>query len=161
MPTLAVLPGYGGNTPVRSPLRALRLATMLTEQERKERIGYVIRTARERRGLTPPELAEKVGRSRGTINDWEAARSSPNMVDLGLICAALEIEPRVFAELPAIPVDPIAEYLIPTAASGVEEGMRRGRRRRAAQAPDKPAPSPRPRARDTEAGHGRSPDRSE
>jgi transcriptional regulator with XRE-family HTH domain len=123
-------------------LSALRLAVVLSEQERKARIAYLIETARERRGLTPPQLGERVGRSRGTVNDWEANRSTPSLVDLGPLCAALGIEPRAFAELPAIPADPLAEYLIAAAESGVVEGIRRARRRRAS-----PVPKPRARSR--------------
>lgn len=128
---------------------------MLSEQERRERIAYVIRTARERRGLTPPQLAERVGRGRGTINEWERPDgSTPSLIDLGPLCVALGIEPSVFAELPPIPEDPIAAYLIAAAESGVEEGVRRGRRRRALGGNDTPPPSQQRPARDSGAGRG-------
>jgi transcriptional regulator with XRE-family HTH domain len=154
IPTLTALPGRVRDTRVSEGLRAVRLAAMLSEEERKARIAYVIRMAREHRGLTPPQLADKVGRGRGTVNDWEAERSTPSLVDLGPLCAALSVEPRIFAELPPIPADPIAEYLVPTAESAVEEGTRRGRKRRAAPAPSKPTRLPRLPVRDTEAGRG-------
>jgi DNA-binding transcriptional regulator YiaG len=67
----------------------MQIATDLSEEERKRRIAYVIESTRRRRGMTPPQLAELVGRSRGTINDWEAGRSTPSLVDLGPLCVAL------------------------------------------------------------------------
>lgn len=148
---LSVLPASVRSEGGSVRLSALSLAVVLSEQERKIRIAYLIATARTRRGLTPPELGEKVGRQRGTINDWEANRSTPSLVDLGPLCAALGLEPRAFAELPAIPADPLAEYLIPTADSGVAEGIRRARRRRVVPTPDKPARSRVRPVRDSEA----------
>lgn len=135
-------------------LAAVEETATLTEEERKRRIAYVIRSVRERRGLTPPELADKVGRSRGTINDWEANRSTPSLADLGPLCAALGLEARAFAELPAIPPDPVAEFLLPALDSGFDEGVQRARRRRAPQAPGTPAPSPVRRPRGSAAPRG-------
>lgn len=111
-------------------LGRVRLIVVMTEEERKLRIAYAIRTARERQGLTPPELADRVGRTRGTINDWEANRSTPSLVDLGPLCVALGVDPKLFAELPAKPTDPLAEYFVAEADSGAREGLRRTRRRR-------------------------------
>lgn len=146
MPTLSVLPSAVRTYPAREEAARVSLSVMsdialLPEQERKARVAYVIRTARERRGLTPPQLAEKVGRGRGTVNDWEAGRSTPSLVDLGPLCVALGLEPRAFAELPAIPEDPILAFLLPAADSGVEEGVRRARRRPSVPGPDTRAPS--------------------
>lgn len=97
---------------VRHPLAAVRLAVVLTEDERKRRIAHYIRRAREQRGLTPPQVAEAVGVGRGTVNDWEAARSTPSLVHLGPLCVVLGVAPSLFAELPSIPEDPIAAYFV-------------------------------------------------
>lgn len=137
---------------VASSLSAMTDISLLPEEERKRRVAYVIRRARESRGLTPPQLAERVGRQRGTVNDWEAGRSTPSLVDLGPLCAALQLEARAFAELPPIPVDPIVEFLLPTAESAGEEGVRRARRRLAGEGPSTPAPSPGRRPRGSGAG---------
>jgi transcriptional regulator with XRE-family HTH domain len=129
--------------PGSDPLGAIRLAVVLSEQERRERTAYAIRTARERRGMTPPQLAELLGRQRGTVNDWEANKTMPSLVDLGPLCAALGVEPRLFAELPPIPPDPVAEYLIGEAVqAATTEGLSRARRRRARATPET---LPRPR----------------
>lgn len=117
---------------------AVRLAAMESEQERKRRIAYVIRSTRERRGMTPPQLGAKVGRGRGTINAWESGQSTPSLVDLAPLCLALGLDPAVFAELPAIPADPIAAYLRDAAAEAAEEGAERARTR-APRAPGTPA----------------------
>ncbi len=96
------------------------------DSDRKERLAYAIRTARERRDLTPPQLAERMGRSRGTINDWESGKSAPSLLDLGALCAALMVDPRLFADLPPVPVSPVDEYLVEEAAlAGIAEGKRR------------------------------------
>ena len=47
----------------------------LMEVERGQLLARYIREARERKGLTPPQLAQKVGVFRGTVNDWERARA--------------------------------------------------------------------------------------
>lgn len=98
--------------------------------DRKQRLAYAIKTARERRGLSPPQLAERIGRSRGTINDWESGQSAPSLLDLGLLCTALGVDPRLFADLPPIPASPVDEYLVEEAVhEGIEEGKRRVPRR--------------------------------
>lgn len=106
---------------VRRPMAAIRLAVVLTEDERRRRIAYAIRRAREARGKTPPEIAEAVGVGRGTVNDWEAGRSTPSLVHLGPLCLALGVDPQLFAALPAIPEDPLAAFYLQndeTAAAG-------------------------------------------
>lgn len=138
---IARLADYGPNDRAGATGRRVRLASVLPEQDRKARIAYAIENAMLRRHLTPPQLAERVGRSRGTVNDWIAGRSTPSLVDLGPLCAALSVDPKLFAELPPIPVDPLAEYLLEVAESGVAEGVRRATSRRR-RAPSTPAPSP-------------------
>lgn len=157
-PTLAVIPGGVGIHRGRDALGAVRVAAVLPEEERKRRIAFVISTALARRNMTPPQLAEKVGRSRGTVNDWETGRSTPSLVDLGPLCVALNVDPKVFAELPPIPADPLADYLLPAVESGVTEGLRRARRRQGASTGEPPSPSRRQRARGIEATRERSED---
>jgi transcriptional regulator with XRE-family HTH domain len=107
------------------------LVSVLSEEERKARLAYAIRTARERRGMTPPQLAARIGRGRGTVNSWESGESVPSLLDLGPLCAALQVDPRLFADLPPIPPSPVDEYLVGQAvAEGVEEGRRRAARPR-------------------------------
>lgn len=119
------------------------LRLMLTEKERAARLAYWLRDVRLRRGLTPPELAERIGSSRGTVNKWEGGDQVPSMIWLGPICAALSVDPRLFADLPPIPPSPASEYLVEQAvAEGVAEGKRRARRPRVVEVPSEPQPSP-------------------
>lgn len=129
------------------------LAMVLTEEERRARLAYWIRDIRFRRGLTPPKLADLVGVTRSTVNKWESGEQVPSMLWLGPLATALRVDPRLFADLPPIPPNAAADYLVDAAvASGVEEG-----RRRAAEPedPDTPEPSPRPLPRGAAAGRGR------
>jgi len=119
------------------------LSLVLTEEERKARLAYWIRDIRFRRGLTPPKLAELVGVARSTVNKWESGDQVPSMIWLGPIAAALSVDPRLFADLPAIPPNAAADYLVDLAvASGVEEGRRRARARTTSEDRDPPVPSP-------------------
>lgn len=124
MPTLTVLPHGVGNDRAQdheraSRLRRVREATLLSEAERRARIAYYIRRGRERRNWSPPRLADAVGRSRSTVNDWESGKSTPSLADLGPICDALRLDPRVFVELPPIPDDQLGPYLV--AADPIDE----------------------------------------
>jgi transcriptional regulator with XRE-family HTH domain len=129
-----------------------RLALVLSEQERKERLAYWIRDTMDRRHLTPPKVAVVVGVSRSTVTAWAAGRQVPSLIYLGPLANALSVDPRLFADLPAIPPSGAAEYLVDTAASGIQEGLRRGRGRRAPRDLDTPAPSPKRRPRGSGAG---------
>lgn len=80
--------------------------------ERKRRLGYAIRRAREQRGMSPPELASRIGVARGTVNEWESGGSVPSMLYLGPLCDALMVDPRLFADLPQEPPSPVDDYLI-------------------------------------------------
>src|SRR3990167_5435916 len=128
-PNLRVLqPTASGVSPTEGRWVPNMLPTV--DGDRKQRLAYAIRTARERRNLTPPQLAERMGRSRGTINDWENGKSAPSLLDLGALCSALLVDPRLFADLPPVPVSPVYEYLVEEAAQeGIAEGKRRGPRR--------------------------------
>lgn len=126
---------YGvGRSPVVGPWSPPTLSLVGSEVDRKARLAYAIRIAREKRGLTPPQLAERLGRSRGTINDWESGKSAPSLLDLGPLCEVLGADPRLFADLPPEPVSPVEEYLVrQTVEEGLAEGLRRASPKRAAR----------------------------
>lgn len=126
---------------------APRLGLMLDEKERAARLAYWLRDVRVHRNISPPELASRIGASRGTINKWEAAIQIPSMIWLGPICSALSVDPRLFADLPPIPPTPASEYLVGEAvAEGLEQGKTRARRPRAGEAPSAPQPLRPPRS---------------
>lgn len=109
-----------------------RLAAVIGEEERRERLAYWIRDIRFRRGLTPPKLADLVGVTRSTVNKWESGEQVPSMIWLGPLAIALRVDPRLFADLPAIPPNAAEQYLVTDAladavGSGLEEGERRAR----------------------------------
>ena len=95
------------------------------EEERAARLAYVIRWARERQGLTPPQLAEQLGVFRGTVNAWESGKSVPSLLMLGPLCDALGLSPMVFRDLPEEPPSPLAQYLEPAAERAVARVVRR------------------------------------
>lgn len=87
----------------------------MTDAEFRRRIAYYIREARERRGLSRPQLAERVGVGRGAVSDWESTKTLPSLVHLGAICRALQLNPSLFADPPEIPPNPIESYLMDAA----------------------------------------------
>jgi len=91
--------------------RALTLGLAMTDIERKHRIAYAIRSAREARGFSRPQLAALVGVSRGAVSDWENAETLPGLLNLGPLCDALGVDPDLFAHPPEIPVSPVRQYL--------------------------------------------------
>ena len=96
----------------------------LMEVERGQLLARYIREARERKGLTPPQLAQKVGVFRGTVNDWEKGESVPNLLMLGPLCDALGVTADLFRRLPSAPRSPLEDYL-----EEVEEAQSRARQR--------------------------------
>lgn len=91
--------------------RALTLGLAMTDIERKHRIAFAIRSAREARGFSRPQLAALVGVSRGAVSDWENAETLPGLLNLGPLCDALGVDPDLFAHPPEIPVSPVHRYL--------------------------------------------------
>jgi transcriptional regulator with XRE-family HTH domain len=130
------MPDMVGVSPVVGPWMPRNVGRVEQDAARKQRLAYAIRVAREQRGLTPPQLAERLERSRGTINDWESGKSAPSLLDLGPLCVALGVDPRLFADLPTEPPSPVLEYLIQDAVrKGVEEGLRQQEAGRPAKRP--------------------------
>ena len=91
--------------------RTLTLGLGMTDIERKHRIAFAIRSAREVRGFSRPQLAALVGVSRGAVSDWENAETLPGLLNLGPLCDALGVDPDLFAHPPEIPVSPVRRYL--------------------------------------------------
>lgn len=110
------------------------------EMERRGRLAYAIRRAREKRGMTPPQLAERLGVARGTVNEWESGKSVPSMLYLGPLCVALSADPRLFADLPEEPPSPVDQYLIETAQEAARTGLQRAKRPRLVPPTDEPGP---------------------
>lgn len=93
-------------------MHALRLNVVLDDQSRKARLAYAIRSARDKRGLTPPQLADRLNVARGTVNKWESGEQVPSLLMLGPLCAALGVDANLFAVLPPIPAWEGESYLM-------------------------------------------------
>lgn len=65
-----------------------------TDEPALERLGRLIREAREDRGWTQADLAEKSGVSRPTIQRYENAKTAPEFDKVRLIVIALDVDPR-------------------------------------------------------------------
>ena len=58
--------------------------------------GERIRRFRLERGLTQPQLAERVGVKKNAVSNWEAGRSRPDIDSVPALCAALGVSPADF-----------------------------------------------------------------
>lgn len=85
---------------------------MLDDPSRKARLAYAIRSAREKRQITPPQLAARLGVGRGAVNKWESGESAPSLLILGPLCEALGVDANLFAVLPPIPAWEGETYLM-------------------------------------------------
>ena len=123
--------------------RTLTLGLPMTDIERKQRIAFAIRSAREERGLTRPELAVAVGVGRGAVSDWENGETLPSLLNLGPLCDALAVDADLFAHPPEIPVSPVRRYLREVAEQAADAAVDEALARRpAAAVPDDRAPFP-------------------
>jgi transcriptional regulator with XRE-family HTH domain len=97
------------------------------DDERRVRLAYAIRAARERRGMTPQQLADAAGVAHSTVYGWESGDKAPSILMLGPLCDALGVSPDLFRDLPEEPPSPVEAYLSEAARQGVREGVRRRR----------------------------------
>ena len=97
---------------IRARRRALSLSVVLDDPSRRARLAYAIRSARDKRKLTPPQLAERLHVGRGTVNKWESGEQVPSLLMLGPLCDALGVDANLFAVLPPIPAWEGETYLM-------------------------------------------------
>lgn len=84
----------------------------LSEVEKKERIAFAIRKTIEFREIRVSRLAKLIGRSPNTIHRWSNGETLPNAIDIGILSAALMVDPVLFIYPPPPPRNPIDDYLI-------------------------------------------------
>ena len=58
-----------------------------------ERVGWNLRIARRRAGLTQDELAERMGNDQSGISAWESGRYLPRVESIVRLAEVLEIDP--------------------------------------------------------------------
>lgn len=107
-------PRYMAHEGMRRPWSPSTLQIVIDDPTRKARFAYAIRTARERRGLTPPQLAKLLDVQPSTVNAWEKPdrTAAPSILDLGPLCNALGVDANLFAVLPPIPAWEGETYLM-------------------------------------------------
>ena len=66
------------------------------EQKLAKSIGALIKRVRKTRGLTQPQLAERIGKSYETISNIERGVKSPSVQTLSELGVALEVPVRDF-----------------------------------------------------------------
>ena len=62
----------------------------------KKKLGYIVRSERERRGLSQAKLAEQAGVSTRTISDIETCNGNPELATLIPIAQFLDILMQLF-----------------------------------------------------------------
>lgn len=60
-----------------------------------ERLGFVVRTLRRRRGINQAELAREIGQTRTSVVNIESGRYLTSLSNFVLIAQALGVEPHV------------------------------------------------------------------
>lgn len=88
-----------------------------SEQDRRARLVYWVRDAMRRRQIKSiAALARGMGAPESSVHRWldEDGTAPFPMVWLGPLCRTLRVDPLVFAQLPPIPADPLAPYLLVT-----------------------------------------------
>jgi transcriptional regulator with XRE-family HTH domain len=58
-------------------------------------VGAMLRTIRERLGLTQQHVADRVGLERTSISNMESGRQGISLQNLSAICAAFDMEPHI------------------------------------------------------------------
>lgn len=128
--------------PVRWPNRDGRMAPVLPDKERRDRLAFAIRAAMGKR--TAQDIANVIEpkRSKETIGRWARGNTVPSALDIAPLAQALGVKVDLLIDPPAIPTYPLSEYLVEQAVqAGVERGKRRARQPRAVEAPSEREPS--------------------
>ena len=80
--------------------------------ELKNEIGVRVKSARNLRGLTQAELADKINKSFETISNLERGKTAPNFTTLNEIASALDVELKFFFEFESNSSSPHRSRLI-------------------------------------------------
>lgn len=112
--------------------RAVSVSGMVDDMARSEKFAYALREAMKARGISADELATLMNRGRRTIYRWTEGKGAPTVLEAGPLSKVLGVHPMLFIDPPDIPeppVYPLAEFLLPEAQAGFDEGVRRAQRR--------------------------------
>lgn len=104
------------------------------EAEYRQRLGDLIRRARERKGWSQTELATQLGVTRATVANYEDGSSEPGTYRIAALREHLGIKLESFERPPAKRLtiaEPLSDYLVDEAMAAVEaEAAEPDRRRR-------------------------------
>lgn len=121
--------------PVQLALGLRSLILVDGDAELRRRFAYALRAAMAQKGWKAPELAKKIGRDASTVSRWTKEETVPDIFVLRALSDALGVRPEFLFDPPPVPEYPLSEYLVREATdAAVDEGARRARRRRDAQA---------------------------
>jgi transcriptional regulator with XRE-family HTH domain len=110
-------------------LMAIGCDLHLPVMEDAEKLAYWLTQARERKGLSRHELADRLHVAYTTVYNWEKANKTPSLLMLGPLCDALDVPPAMFRDLDEPPLSPVEAYLEKAASEGAREGAQRAARR--------------------------------
>lgn len=127
---------------------------VMTDAERRDRLAFAIKTAMGRRTAQDIAALMEPPKSKETVARWARGETVPSALDVAPLAAALGVRVELLVDPPALPTYPLEDYLVDTANSGVQEGLRRDRQRLRREALDTLVPSPEPRPRGSRAVRG-------
>lgn len=124
------------SVPVQLALGLRSLVLVDNEAEMRRRFAYALRAALSQKGWSGPQLADALHVDASTVSRWVGEKSVPSILWTKRLAEKLSVRPEFLFDPPPVPEYPLSEYLIREATDGaVDEGVRRARRRRAAEAP--------------------------
>jgi PAS domain S-box-containing protein len=74
--------------------------TEYAKQHRKDKTAYHLRRLRERDGLNPTQLENRIGATRGHVSRWESAEWEPGAVWMAELCKFFHVEEAEFYREP-------------------------------------------------------------
>lgn len=139
----------------RAIVRAARrwhLPTLAPMQDvdAKKKLSFALMWAMWQRDVTPPKLAQAIGKSPDAVRRWRDGESAPSVLDVASLARALGVRVDYFTNPPEVPDYPFDDFMIPgegfptlreARTDALQEGERRGAAR-AQRAPRKPPQSP-------------------
>ena len=110
-------------------LSATQMRLRFPSMDDAQRLAYWLQEAREAKGLTRHQLADRLHIAYTTVYNWERGKKVPNLLMLKPLCEALGVEAEMFRRLDEPPPSPVEQYLVPAAAEGARQGAQRAAKR--------------------------------
>lgn len=152
---------YGADTGGRprlvayTSLWATSVARDMGEAEQRERFGYALTRAMERRGASDRGLGKALGIDNRQIAALRQGKRLPTIYESPRLAHELGVDEELFRnppEVPKPPPYPLDDYLLENSPDAVRSGGEEGLRRLHSRAPGAAVPHPRSRAPRARAG---------